>query len=181
MPYYPERKPDPYAEEQKRIAEAAAKGKRRRLILAAAFSLLIIYSGIRLAAYGADYYASRQTSQTLYELYEEPTEVPVEATPVPTAVPVTAAPVQETPVPIPEPTESVFLQPVPYPNNPGWKISERFRKLKKKSSYIIGWLSMDALEELDLSVNQTEPHKPSVDPSVRVTGEERAPNQVNGA
>ena len=72
MPYYPERKPDPYAEEQKRIAEAAAKGKRRRLILAAAFSLLIIYSGIRLAAYGADYYASRQTSQTLYELYEEP-------------------------------------------------------------------------------------------------------------
>ena len=146
MPYYPERKPDPYAEEQKRIAEAAAKGKRRRLILAAAFSLLIIYSGIRLAAYGADYYASRQTSQTLYELYEEPTEVPAEATPVPTAVPV-AAPVQGTPVPIPEPTESVFLQPVPYPNNPGWKISERFRKLKKKSSYIIGWLSMDALEE----------------------------------
>ena len=71
MPYYPERRPDPYAEEQKRIAEAAAKGKRRRLILAAAFSLLIIYSGIRLAAYGADYYASRQTSQTLYELYEE--------------------------------------------------------------------------------------------------------------
>ncbi len=102
MPYYPERKPDPYAEEQKRIAEAAAKGKRRRLILAAAFSLLIIYSGIRLAAYGADYYASRQTSQTLYELYEEPTEVPVEATPVPTAVPVTAAPVQGTPVPVPE-------------------------------------------------------------------------------
>ena len=146
MPYYPERKPDPYAEEQKRIAEAAAKGKRRRLILAAAFSLLIIYSGIRLAAYGADYYASRQTSQTLYELYEEPTEVPAEATPVPTAVPVTAAP-QETPVPVPEATESVFLQPVPYPNNPGWKISERFRKLKKKSSYIIGWLSMDALEE----------------------------------
>ena len=54
---------------------------------------------------------------------------------------------QETPVPVPEATESVFLQPVPYPDNPGWKISERFRKLKKKSSYIIGWLSMDALEE----------------------------------
>ena len=118
MPYYPERRPDPYAEEQKRIAEAAARSKRRRLALVAVFSLLIIYSGIRLAAYGADYYASRQTSQTLYELYEEPTEVPVEATPVPTAVPVTAAPVQGTPVPIPEPTESVFLQPVPYPDNP---------------------------------------------------------------
>ena len=71
----------------------------------------------------------------------------MEATPVPTAVPVTAAPVQGTPVPVPEATESVFLEPVPYPNNPGWKISERFRKLKKKSSYIIGWLSMDALEE----------------------------------
>ena len=146
MPYYPERRPDPYAEEQKRIAEAAAKRKRRRLILVAVFSLLIVYSGIRLAAYGADYYASRQTSQTLYEIYEEPTEVPDEATPVPTAVPVNAAP-QETPVPEPEPTQSVFLPPVEYPDNPEWKISERFRKLKKKSSYIIGWLSMDALEE----------------------------------
>lgn len=148
MPYYPERRPDPYAEEQKRIAEAAARSKRRRLALVAVFSLIIVYSLIRLIAYGVEYFSSRETSQALYELYEEPTEV-IAAVPtaVPTAVPVTEVPVQAMSTPEPEPTQSVYLQPVPYPNNPGWKISERFRKLKKKSSYIIGWLSMDALEE----------------------------------
>lgn len=148
MPYYPERRPDPYAEEQKRIAEAAARSKRRRLALAAVFSLIIVYSLIRLIAYGVEYFSSRETSQALYELYEEPTEV-IAAVPtaVPTAVPVTEVPVQAMSTPEPDPTQSVYLPPVPYPNNPDWKISERFRKLKKKSSYIIGWLSMDDLEE----------------------------------
>ena len=131
MPYYPERKPDPYAEEQKRIAEAAAKGKRRRLALAVVFALIIVYSLIRLIAYGVEYFSSRETSQALYELYEEPTEV-IAAVPtaVPTAVPVTEVPVQA--MSIPEPTQSVYLPPVPYPDNPDWKISERFRKLKKR-------------------------------------------------
>ena len=148
MPYYPERRPDPYAEERKRIEEAAARKKRRRLALAAVFALMILYSVIRLIAYGAEYYSSRETSQSLYELYEEPTEaVTAPPTAVPTAVPVTSAPQQEAVTPEPEPTQSMILEPVPYPNNPGLKMSERFRKLKKKSSYIIGWLSMDALEE----------------------------------
>ena len=148
MPYYPERRPDPYAEERKRIEEAAARKKRRRLALAAVFALMILYSVIRLIAYGAEYYSSRETSQSLYELYEEPTEaVTAPPTAVPTAVPVTAAPQQDMTTPEPEPTQSLILEPVPYPNNPGLKMSERFRKLKKKSSYIIGWLSMDALEE----------------------------------
>ena len=148
MPYYPERRPDPYAEEQKRIEEAAARSRRRRLALAALFALIIVYSLIRLIAYGAEYYSSRETSQSLYELYEEPTEaVTAPPTAVPTAVPVTAAPQQDMTTPEPEPTQSLILEPVPYPDNPGLKMSERFRKLKKKSSYIIGWLSMDALEE----------------------------------
>ncbi len=148
MPYYPERRPDPYAEERKRIEEAAARKKRRRLILAAVFALMIIYSVIRLIAYGAEYYSSRETSQALYELYEEPTEaVTVTPTAAPTAVPVTAAPQQEMATPEPEPTQSVFLPPVPYPDNPNLQVSERFRKLKKKSSYIMGWLSVDQLEE----------------------------------
>ena len=148
MPYYPERRPDPYAEEQKRIEEAAARKKRRRLALAAVFALMILYSMIRLIAYGVEYFSSRETSQSLYELYEEPTEaVTAPPTAVPTAVPVTAAPQQDMTTPEPEPTQSLILEPIPYPNNSGLKISERFRKLKKKSSYIIGWLSMDALEE----------------------------------
>ena len=146
MPYYPERRSDPNAEEQKRIEEAAARKKRRRLILAAIFALMIIYGVIRLIAYGAEYYSSRQSSQALYELYEEPTEaVSSPPTAAPTAVPVTAAPQRETAAPTP--TQSLILEPVPYAENPGLRMSERFRKLKKKSSYIIGWLSMDALEE----------------------------------
>ena len=148
MPYYPERRPDPYAEEQKRIEEAAAKNKRRRLALVVLFALIIVYSMIRLIAYGAEYFASRETSQSLYELYEEPTEV-IAAVPTaaPTAVPVTAVPMQAMSTPEPEPTQSVYLPPVPYPDNPDLKMSERFRKLKKKSSAIIGWLSMDQVEE----------------------------------
>ena len=114
MPYYPERRPDPYAEERKRIEEAAARSRRRRLALAALFALIIVYSLIRLIAYGAEYYSSRETSQALYELYEEPTEaVAVTPTAAPTAVPVTAAPQQEMAPPEPEPTQSVFLPPVP--------------------------------------------------------------------
>lgn len=148
MPYYPEKRPDPYAEERKRIEEAAARKKRRRLALAAVFALMILYSVIRLIAYGAEYFSSRETSQSLYELYEEPTEaVTAPPTAVQTAVAVTAAPQQEAVTPEPETTQSLILEPVPYPDNPGLKMSERFRKLKKKSSYIIGWLSMDALEE----------------------------------
>ena len=114
MPYYPERRPDPYAEERKRIEEAAARKKRRRLALAAVFALMILYSVIRLIAYGAEYYSSRETSQSLYELYEEPTEaVTAPPTAVPTAVPVTAAPQQDMTTPEPEPTQSLILEPVP--------------------------------------------------------------------
>lgn len=149
MPYYPERRPDPYAEEQKRTADAAAKKKRRRLFLIAVFSLLIIYGGIRLAAYGADYYASRRASRELLAIYEEPVQAETEApTKVPrkqaAARPETEAPAQEQ---APEPTPEVFLPKMEYPDNPGLQMSERFRKLRKKSKDIIGWVKVDAVDE----------------------------------
>ena len=148
MPYYPEKKPDPYAEEERRTGEAAARSRRRRLALVALLALVILYSLIRLIAYGADCFSSRKTSQAMHELYEEPAEAVTAApTAASTATPAATVPQQEAPAPAPEPTQSAFLQPVPYPDNPGLKISDRFRKLKKKSSSIIGWLSMDQLEE----------------------------------
>ena len=148
MPYYPERKPDPYAEEQKRIEEAAARSRRRRLALAALFALVIVYSLIRLIAYGADYMSSRQASQELQELYEEPTQI---VTAAPTAAlkaqPATAEPRQETPTPSPEPEQEAVLPPAAYPDNPNLVVSERFRKLRKKNKNIIGWVKVDAVEE----------------------------------
>ena len=148
MPYYPERKPDPYAEEQKRIEEAAARSRRRRLALAALFALVIVYSLIRLIAYGADYMSSRQASQELQELYEEPTQIVTAApTTAPKAQPATAEPRQETPTPSPEPEQEAVLPPAAYPDNPNLVVSERFRKLRKKNKNIIGWVKVDAVEE----------------------------------
>ena len=148
MPYYPERKPDPYAEEQKRIEEAAARSRRRRLALAALFALVILYSLIRLIAYGADYMSSRQASQELQELYEEPTQVITAApTASPEAQPATKEPRQETPTPSPEPEQEAVLPPAAYPDNPNLVVSERFRKLRKKNKNIIGWVKVDAVEE----------------------------------
>ena len=148
MPYYPERKPDPYAEEQKRIEEAAARSRRRRRALAALFALVIVYSLIRLIAYGADYMSSRQASQELQELYEEPTQIVTAApTAAPKAQPATAEPRQETPTPSPEPEQEAVLPPAAYPDNPNLVVSERFRKLRKKNKNIIGWVKVDAVEE----------------------------------
>ena len=151
MPYYPERRPDPYAEEQKRIQEArkaAARARRRRLTAAAVTVLLVTYGVVRLSAYGADYYSSRQTSQELYEIYEEPVKaVTAASTAAMRAAAATAAPQAEAPALTPEPTPAVYFQPVSYPDNPDLKVSERFRKLRKKSKYIVGWLSMDGVEE----------------------------------
>ena len=148
MPYYPERRSDPYAEEQKRIEEAAARSRRRRLALAALFALIIVYSLIRLIAYGADYFSSRQASRELHELYEEPTQAVTAApTATPQAQPATEAPRQEEATPTPEPEQEAVLPPVAYPNNPDVIVTERFRKLRKKNKNIIGWVKVDAVEE----------------------------------
>jgi sortase B len=74
------------------------------------------------------------------------------ASPVPAAAasPVPAAAASPVPAaaPVPSPAASDGRLPaVTYPDNPEWKVSERFRKLRKKGSYIIGWLSFDEVDE----------------------------------
>ncbi len=148
MPYYPEKKPDPCTEEQKRVEQAAAQSKRRRLIFAVLFALIIVYSLIRLIVYGADYFSSRKTSQELQELYEAPTQVITAApTATPQPQPVTEEPRREVATTTPESGQEAVLPPVAYPNNPEVIVTERFRKLRKKNKNIIGWVTVDAVEE----------------------------------
>ena len=158
MPYYPERKPEPSGGEQKQPRPAEKRGKLIRLGLLVFSCALVLFGAVKLIGYGADLVSSRNTSRELQRLHEAgetaapAPEQAIPETPVAsetkaseskapeTTVSATGAP--EMPVP-----ETGSLQPVPYPDNPGLKVSARFRELRKKSGYIMGWLSMDGLEE----------------------------------
>lgn len=128
--------------------------------------LLAAYGLIRMIAYGVELLSVRKTTQELREIAAvtqtirpaaEATAVPVSAktpetmaeaqeTPVPTEMPEsTAAPVQtEKPEEKAEaPTEELPV--IHYPN--GYQLVERIKALQKKSKYIIGWITMDNLDE----------------------------------
>ncbi len=169
MPYFPERKPEvpeevPEERKAEQPKERPETDRRLWLVLLCLFTVLTVYGAIRLIAYGFDYSASRNTSRELQEVYKEaePTETPAPAiteTAVPTPI-VTATPaVTATPVPqetlVSEEIESNELPPVPYPDNPGLQVSGRFTRLGKLSRYIVGWLSMDGLEEAVVQKDNT--------------------------
>ena len=150
MPYYPEKRPD-LAEREKLEKAAQQRKKLLRLFIVLPACALIAWGVTGLAPYISDLSASRQTSSELREIYDrpeqEPAELPAEITETPapavTAVPVTAAPAAvETPAPA-----SVLLPEVPDPGNPGAVISGRFRDLRKKGKYIVGWLRMADVDE----------------------------------
>ena len=157
MPYYPEKKPD-IPEETKQ--EARTTEKRRKLLrvsLAVVSCLLIAYGGIRLIVYISELAASRQTSrelQKINDLAESGTDSPLPAetfspSPVLSSAPAAAGQElqdTETLPPVNEADNGV-LRPVPYPDNPKLEIPERFRSLRKKSNYIIGWISFDQVDE----------------------------------
>ena len=157
MPYYPEKKPD-IPEETKQ--EARTTEKRRKLLrvsLAVVSCLLIAYGGIRLIMYISELAASRQTSrelQKINDLAESGTDSPLPAetfspSPVLSSAPAAAGQElqdTETLPPVSEADNGV-LRPVPYPDNPKLEIPERFRSLRKKSNYIIGWISFDQVDE----------------------------------
>ena len=161
MPYYPERKPEmseEVPEERPENPQGARPETDRRLWLALLcfFTVLTVYGAVQLIGYVLDNTASRSTSRELQQIYEatEPavTQAP-ELTEIPSASPgpaTTPAPTA-TPVPpeTPDPAEerSNVLPPVPYPDNPELKITDRFSRLRKKSKYIVGWLSLDGVDE----------------------------------
>ena len=159
MPYYPEKKPDIPEETSQEMNTTEKRGKLLCLFIAVVSCLMIAYSGIRLIRYFSELAASRQTGRELQQIRDQAesgTDSPLPAeketvspspVPAPTMVPAgqdskdTAAlqPLSE--------TDDGILKPVSYPDNPKLEMSDRFRRLRKKSKYIIGWISFDQVDE----------------------------------
>ena len=122
-----------------------------RWILLAVGVLLVAYGSIRLGRYLSE---MNQARQTTVELREAAATEAVTAAPTGTDVPAgtpeflpettVVAPV-ETVAPEKAPTFSVVLPEVAYPN--GYNLVPRIQELRKKSEYIIGWITMDDLDE----------------------------------
>ena len=171
MAYYP---PKPERQEEKPPEPISRKKIRplRDRILLCVFALFVVYGGIRLAVYGFELSSSNRIRAELKAAAEatempreEPTpaaaaeqaapaEIPAE---IPTVVPAeTPAPTPavraEAQAPAPEQT-SVLLPGVRYPA--GTEISNRFKKLRKKSKYIVGWITMNNLDEPVVQKNNT--------------------------
>lgn len=149
MPYYPQGPQEP---PKKQAPKGLILFRRFLLYLSV---LLIAYGICRLAGYGIDWAFSRLTTRELREIAQatEPAAVPAPetaaaaaATPVPTAAPSPGP----TAVPAVAPAKAAprlsdELPAVSYPN--GLQVNPRIRNLRKKSQYIIGWLTMDGLDE----------------------------------
>lgn len=123
-----------------------------RLIVALAGLAAAVFGLAKLIGYGIDWMVSRQTAREMRDVYyAEPTPAPIAATAAPTEAPT------EAPTAVPAPSAAPTASPVPtqspiprlpaaaYPNNPKAEISSRFRKLRKESKYIVGWLTINRL------------------------------------
>lgn len=139
MPYYPpqpDHKPADHPPHKRIIL--------RRMILCF-FVLLTAYGVMCFIGYGADLISLRQTTQELREIASESSAFETE--------PITAPPSTEKPStpspPVSQPEETSALPDtlpeIEYPN--GYNLVPRIRKLRKKSDYIIGWITMDDLDE----------------------------------
>ena len=110
--------------------------------------IVAIYGLIRLISYGVDLLSSRRTAQDLRELYyAAPTLEPSPVTAAPSLTPPAPTP-EETPLVTPTVTVAPNQSPIPrlpsmsYPDNPKLTVSNRFNALRRKSKYIVGWLSI---------------------------------------
>ena len=149
MPFYPSKT------ETGNVPPDPKKNRRmiiRRMIFCVSV-VMITYGSIKIAGYIGEYDASRQTTRELREIAataadEKHDEVmAIHTAPSETvhsnhqpneSVSTTLSPQNNI-----EPTE--MLLPNEYPD--GLKVSERIRKLREKSSDIIGWITMDDLDE----------------------------------
>ena len=169
MAYYP---PKPERQEEKPPEPVSRKKVRplRDRILLCVCVFFVAYGAVRLAGYGIELASSNRTRDELKaaaEATEMPREEPTpaaaaeQAAPagIPTEIP-TARPPEtqepearaQAPAPAPEPA-SVLLPDVSYPE--GTEISNRFKKLRKKSKYIVGWITMNNLDEPVVQKNNT--------------------------
>ncbi len=124
-----------------------------------AVSVLLIAVGIAgIISYVVQGNRAKQTTRELQEAAEDPSDISVQESERPsgaagdaTAADLTAATPasgpEETPVTeeMTVPSAEGKLLPVEYPE--GLKVNERIRKARKKSQYVMGWLTMDDLDE----------------------------------
>lgn len=134
--------------------------ERPRRILMVISAVVFVVSAALLIRYGIDALNSRQASDELRNVYyadttgmPEVTDVPERATAEITDVPEKTAAVdaydnvqaastaQVTALPAAQPTAAAPLG-IGYPDNPYLMISDRFAKLKKKNTDIIGWITV---------------------------------------
>ena len=122
-----------------------------RWILLVAGVLLFAYGVIRLGRYLSE---MKVVWQTTAELREAAATEEVTTAPAGTDVPAgTPEPLMETTDPAPAettlpekaPVASAVLPDVAYPN--GYNLVPRIQEVRKKSEYIIGWITMDDLDE----------------------------------
>ena len=138
--------------------------------------LLAGYGCVQLISYGADWAASRRTTEELRQVMAEsetlapeagegdasalPTDasaLPTEASALPTdasSLPTyatalsTALPAEDMSGTKTEKAEKGEMLPaVSYPDNPNLTVNARFANLRKKSGYIIGWITIDKVDE----------------------------------
>lgn len=148
MPYYPPR-PEESSDHLSSDCSVHRRNILRRTLICASV-LLIVYGAVRLIGYGSDLVASRQTASELREIAAETDDPEESALP---AEPATELPVREaaiSPAPPADETEGVpvrsdVLPVVNYPN--GYELVSRIQKIRKKSEYVIGWITMEELDE----------------------------------
>lgn len=122
--------------------------RRRRLQMAIllACAAVLTVSLIQLGRHAQDHFRSKRQAAELLALYEAGDEAP-EVALTTIMPPETAAPgeplAEATATFTPDPLGT--LAPQPYPNNPYALISERFTKLRRQNSDIVGWLDMGGL------------------------------------
>ena len=139
MPYYPQQP------NNKSVNHPPHKRIILRRMFLCFFVLLVAYGVMRFIGYGSDLVSSRQTTQELREIASEPFVSVIE--------PIIAQPSMEKPA-TPSPSISQkegtsalpdTLPVIEYPN--GYNLVPRIQKLRKKSENIIGWITMDDLDE----------------------------------
>ncbi len=171
MPYYPPR-PNP---EQPPEEPRPRKQTVLKYAVLCISVLLLVYGVVKLVQYGLEYRNARQTSQELRDFAAETAQAALSSPSTSTDTAVQAvlpsadssaspdssaavggnAAAQEAgkassdgasaALATASPVPSAFLPDVPYPN--GYQLVSKIRKLRTKSEYIIGWLTMEELDE----------------------------------
>ena len=153
MPYYPQGPKEPPKK------PPLKEQPLFRLVLLCLSALLVSYGAFRLIGYAADWVSSRNTSQELREIAAAAEPVATEPIITPASIPETAVPpaanptleptLEPAPIPAAAAAETTvpaeYLPTVEYPG--GINVISRIRDLRKKSEYIMGWLTMDDLDE----------------------------------